>query len=417
MHILHIVHRYPPVQGGAEVYLHEIGRRLAAEGHLVTVYTTDVLDAEGFCRRGMRKVSSDAPSWMDVVQVKRFPVTVLPQHWRVARLLGAMPVPYLRYIFAPPPGPWLPGLVHHSRGDGPFQVVNASAYPSLMYLGSRIAQQKGAALILTPHIHLGEPDSRSLPQTFLAPHNLKLYNSADCVFALTEIEKRALIQAGVERGKILVTRAGVTPSQVLGGQGERFRRKHSLPSSAALVTQLSMKVYDKGVTHTLRAMERVWQQKEGVRLVLAGGMTTFFQRFYAELPPDVKRRCLSLDYISEEEKRDLLAATDVLVMPSRAESFGIAFLEAWLYSKPVIGALAGGVPEVIEEGVDGFLVPFGDEELLAQRIKLLLDDPHLAHQLGENGRRKVLERLTWDTLYPPIRAVYGFLGQTTDPSQ
>lgn len=416
MRILHIVHRYLPVQGGAEVYLHEIGRRLAAEGHRVRVYTTDVLDAEGFGRRGMRKVPPDAPSWIDGVRVKRFPVTVLPQHWRVARLLGAMPVPYLRSTFALP-GPWLPGLVRHSRRDGPFQVVNASAYPGLMYLGSRIAQQKGAALILTPHIHLGEPDSRSLARTFLAPHNLRLYNSADCVFVLTEIEKRALIQAGVEEEKILVTRAGVTPSQVLGGQGERFRRKHSIASSAALVTQLSMKVYDKGITHTIRAMERVWQQREGVRLVLAGGTTTFFQRFYARLSPDVKRRCLSLDYISQEEKRDLLEATDLLVMPSRADSFGIAFLEAWLYGKPVIGALAGGVPEVIEDGVDGFLVPFGDEESLAQRIKLLLDDPHLAHQLGENGRRKVLERLTWDALYPPIRAAYESLGQGTDPSQ
>jgi glycosyltransferase involved in cell wall biosynthesis len=314
-------------------------------------------------------------------------------------------------------GPWLPGLVHRSRQDGPFQVVNASSYSGLMYLGAHIAQQERAALILTPHMHLGEPANHSLARTLLASHRIRLYNSADRIFALTEIEKQSLTEAGVDEAKILVTRAGVTPSQVLGGQGERFRRKHAIPSGVALVTQLSMKAYEKGVAHTIRAMERVWQQQEGVRLVLAGGMTTFFRRFYAQLSPGLRRWCLPLDYISEEEKRDLLAATDVLVMPSRADSFGIAFLEAWLYSKPVIGAFAGGVPEVVQEGEDGFLVPFGDEESLAQRIELLLEHPHLARRMGENGRRKVLEHLTWDALYPAIREAYESLGQAIDPGQ
>jgi len=342
-------------------------------------------------------------------------VTLLPQHWRVAWLLGAMPVPYLRCTFSQPLGPWLWGLLHRSRRDGPFQVVNASSYSGLMYLGARIARQERAALILTPHMHLGVPDNHNSARAFLASHNLRLYNSADRIFALTEIEKQALTQAGVQEAKIVVTRAGVTPSLVLNGQGQRFREKHAIPFSAALVTQLSMKAYDKGITHSIRAMESVSQQEEGVRLVLAGGATTFFRRFYAQLPPEVGRWCLSLDYISQEEKRDLLAATDILIMPSRADSFGIAFLEAWLYGKPVIGALAGGVPEVIEEGVDGFLVPFGDEERLAQRIRLLLDQPHLARRMGENGRRKALDSLTWDALYPPIRAAYESLGQGVGP--
>jgi glycogen(starch) synthase len=410
MHILHIIHRYPPVHGGAETYLHEIGRRLAAQGHRVTVYTTDVADLEGFCRRGMRKVPSDAPSCIDGVRVKRFSTTVLPQHARVAPFLGAIPVSYLRCTFGQPLGPVLRDLVAHSRRDGPFHVVNASSYSGLMYLGAHIARRNGAALILTPHMHLGEPGNRHLARNLLASHNLRLYNSADCVLALTEIERQALVQAGVEGAKILVTRAGVTPAQVLGGQKERFRRKHGIPSSAVVVTQLSMKAYDKGVTHTVGAMEAVWQQAGTARLVLAGGSTTLFQRFYSQLSPEVKRRCLCLDDISDQEKKDLLAATDILVMPSRADSFGIAFLEAWLYGKPVIGALAGGVPEVIDEGEDGFLVPFGDKESLAQRIRLLLEQPHLAHRMGERGRQKVLGCLTWDALYSPIRDAYEALG-------
>jgi glycosyltransferase involved in cell wall biosynthesis len=248
----------------------------------------------------------------------------------------------------------------------------------------------------------------------LASHNIKLYNSADRVFALTETEKGALCRAGVDEAKILVTEAGVTPSRLLGGQRERFRNRYSIPANAAVVTQLSMKAYDKGVMHTVRAMERVWERNEKARLVLAGGATTTFNRFYDQLGPEARGRCVSLDYITEEEKKDLLAATDILVMPSRADSFGIVFLEGWVYGIPVIGASAGGVPEVIEDGVDGFLVPFGAEELLARKVTLLLAQPRLAHEMGEAGRRKVLNRLTWDSLYPPVREAYESLGQSAD---
>src|SRR3712207_8646872 len=74
-----------------------------------------------------------------------------------------------------------------------------------------------------------------------------------------------------------------------------------------------------------------------------------------------------------EDKRDLNAAGQVFCMPSRTDSFGIVYLEAWLNGVPVIGARAGGVPEIIDDGVDGYLVEFGDVAALANRIELLLD--------------------------------------------
>ena len=79
-------------------------------------------------------------------------------------------------------------------------------------------------------------------------------------------------------------------------------------------------------------------------------------------------------------------------MPSRTDSFGIVYLEAWLNGVPVIGARAGGVPEVITDGVDGYLVDFGDVAALANRIELLLRRPEAARAMGEAGRRKVLGR-------------------------
>ena len=93
-------------------------------------------------------------------------------------------------------------------------------------------------------------------------------------------------------------------------------------------------------------------------------------------------------------------------MPSRTDSFGITYLEAWCYGLPVIGARAGGVPDVIDDGQDGVLVEFGDVAALADAISRLLHDRVEAQRLGATGRAKVLRELTWDRIYAQVRAVY-----------
>ena len=88
------------------------------------------------------------------------------------------------------------------------------------------------------------------------------------------------------------------------------------------------------------------------------------------------------------------------------ETFGIVYLEAWLYDKPVIGAQAGGVPDVITDGVTGYLVPFGDVPALAARIGALLADPVLRGQLGRAGHAVVLRDHTWDAKIAKITTIY-----------
>jgi glycosyltransferase involved in cell wall biosynthesis len=113
-----------------------------------------------------------------------------------------------------------------------------------------------------------------------------------------------------------------------------------------------------------------------------------------------------LPYAPDQVKRDALAAADLFVMPSRTDSFGIAYLEAWCYGLPVVGARAGGVPDVIDDGHDGLLAPFGDLDAIAGAISRLLHDRDLAQQLGAAGHAKVLRELTWDQIYAKVRSVY-----------
>ena len=128
--------------------------------------------------------------------------------------------------------------------------------------------------------------------------------------------------------------------------------------------------------------------------------------FYAGCPNTVRENTLLLTGITDTEKCDLLAASEMLVMPSRNDTFGVAFLEAWACRKPVIGALAGGVPEVISDGEDGLLVPFGDVEALAGKMALLLDDRGRAAAMGGRGYRKVLGRFAINRRITVLEGAY-----------
>jgi glycosyltransferase involved in cell wall biosynthesis len=119
-----------------------------------------------------------------------------------------------------------------------------------------------------------------------------------------------------------------------------------------------------------------------------------------------RENLLDLGYVSEEEKRDAFAACDLFVMPSRYDSFGIVYLEAWRRGKAVIGARVGAIPEVIEEGRDGLLVEFGNVDQLASSVLYLLSSPDLCREMGERGREKVFKKFNWGKTLPLIEKVY-----------
>jgi glycosyltransferase involved in cell wall biosynthesis len=79
-------------------------------------------------------------------------------------------------------------------------------------------------------------------------------------------------------------------------------------------------------------------------------------------------------------------------MPSRGEGFGIAYLEAMSLGRPCIAGRHGGPPEIIDDGVDGFLVEHGSVDQLASRLTALYDQPALCSEMGARAARKVRER-------------------------
>jgi glycosyltransferase involved in cell wall biosynthesis len=138
--------------------------------------------------------------------------------------------------------------------------------------------------------------------------------------------------------------------------------------------------------------------------VIAGPVLSDVTEFARQLPAGDLNHIHILGFVSEEERRDLLDACDLLALPSRTESFGLVFMEAWANRKPVVGARAGAIPAVVRDGVDGLLVDFGDNAALADAIDVLVNSSTLRAQLGASGYANVVDESVW---FERVSAAYG----------
>jgi glycosyltransferase involved in cell wall biosynthesis len=113
-----------------------------------------------------------------------------------------------------------------------------------------------------------------------------------------------------------------------------------------------------------------------------------------------------LGYIPWRKLMDCYRRAALFVMPSYYETFGISCLEAMAFGLPVVATRAGGLPEVVEDGVTGLLVPPGDSAALADAICRLLADADLRQRLGETGRERVVANFTAERVVQETMAVY-----------
>jgi glycosyltransferase involved in cell wall biosynthesis len=164
----------------------------------------------------------------------------------------------------------------------------------------------------------------------------------------------------------------------------------------SLILFVGMLVYLKGIHRLIEAMALVAQEHPDAHLVIIGE-----GNYRRELERLVARLGLSgrVSFVGEIEQSGVaryLQECRLLVLPSLSEGLGLVLLEAMACGKPVIGTNVGGIPSIVQDGVNGFLVPPDNVELLAERISHLLADGDLACRLGRQGREFVAHTFSTD---------------------
>ncbi|MBI3979209.1 MAG: glycosyltransferase family 4 protein [Chloroflexi bacterium] len=407
---LFVVHRAWPAVGGSERAVQETAERLAQQGWRCIIYTTSALDLAALVDPAARRLPPGDGEHRGV-RIRRFPIRYLPAspiaqralRRVVAALSSAAPDVALRLARWTP---WVPDLLRALGDDRErFDLVHVSnvVHEGFAAAALALARRQGARSMLAPYLHLGDPADSTVRRFYTLPHQVALLRAAGAVLAQTPREQRQLVALGVDPGRVHLTGVGVTPEEVTGGDADRLRRL--LNTRAPLVLFVGVATYDKGALHLLQAMERLWQAGANADLVLAGEVAGDFAAEVGRLPSAQRTRCHVLGVVDDETRRDLLAGAALLALPSRTESFGIVLLEAWACGLPVVAAAAGGIPDVVDDGVDGLLIPFGDVGALTAAIRTLLEDPQRRAELGARGRAKVLDRLTWDHAFTRVQDV------------
>ena len=266
------------------------------------------------------------------------------------------------------------------------------------YLDSSIdvAEHLGIPLTLTPLAHPGQfhgGDTRA---------DLARYRHADAITTMTDHEREWYASHGIDLGRVITT--GMGPNATRGGDAAGFRARHHIPASAPVILYVGRKERYKGYIQLLDATETVWRRHPDARFVFMGlpGFYSTFIDDFARYPDD---RIVHLENATADDKDAALEACALFAMPSRHETFGLGYLEAWLHGKPVIGGDIPPLREVIDHGGDGLLVSQRAADVAAA-IQTLLDDPATAAAMGERGRAKVDAKWGWDAVIDRVEQAY-----------
>jgi glycosyltransferase involved in cell wall biosynthesis len=206
-----------------------------------------------------------------------------------------------------------------------------------------------------------------------------VYERASLIFVMSDWLKKSLIEDfGIVEEKIVTTYAGTNLP------AEDFDKTYDGKTILFVGTEFER----KGGPVLLEAFKRVRQEVTGARLILVGPHLNLRQ-------DGVEVKGKVADPI---ELSSYFREASLFVLPSFFEPFGIVFAEAFAFKNPCIGSDLCAMPEIIEDGKGGFLVPPNDPKTLADRMITILRNGTLAKRMGQCGFEKVRSTLNWDVV-------------------
>jgi glycosyltransferase involved in cell wall biosynthesis len=187
---------------------------------------------------------------------------------------------------------------------------------------------------------------------------------------------------------------------------DRFRPQERGPREELVVGSVGRLAPEKGLNYLLEAMVVVAREQPNVRLLLAGDGPDRSSLEQLARRLGLADRVEFTGEVAHEQVPQTLARVDVFAMPSTWEGFGVAALEAAAMELPVVASDIHGIPDVVEDGVTGILVPPKDVASLSGAILRLLRDADERRRLGRAGREMVAARYSWTDNVRQMEALY-----------
>jgi glycosyltransferase involved in cell wall biosynthesis len=221
---------------------------------------------------------------------------------------------------------------------------------------------------------------------------------SDAVIAVSNSVKKELVtRYGIPEGKIVVIPNGVEVN-LFRPSAEREKQ----------ILYVGRQTAHKGLPYLLQAFAEFVKANEKFRLVLVG------ERLEGGVDPSLVKLSRNLGIadkveftgrLLEDDVRVIMGRAECLVLPSLAESFGMAILEAMASETPVVATNVGGIPDVVQDGLNGLLVRPADPHALAESLDQVVSDSRLRRRLIQNGVRTCRD-FSWEKVAQNTLKVY-----------
>jgi glycosyltransferase involved in cell wall biosynthesis len=287
-----------------------------------------------------------------------------------------------------------------------------------------VAGRLAASLARTPQSVLIFHSYDTIIRKSLSPARRAMLGLSDRLFhphfahivSLSKSHKEYLhTEKGIPRDKISIVYNGIDDDRYnLKRPAAEVRSKYGLPAKGQVVAMIAGLRRWKSHGMLLRAAVTVLRQAPDTVFVLAGDgpERERLERLATELGIDSNVHFLG----RVENVPELLAAVDVSVLSSVHEAFPLSLLESMAASIPMVATDVGSVSEIVEDGVNGFLVESGAEAAFADGILRLVREPELARRLGANGRKKLEAHFTLRQMVSSCEALFSEWWEELQPT-
>ncbi len=388
MKIVMPILRFKPSVGGGEEHAYQLGKALVTMGHEVTVYTSDL--RTHYPRLTYLENSRPVEDY-DGIRVRRFHAIPRPKEYPV--LTG-----YFRSLMRETCD------IIHAHGYG-YSTSDAAALVSLL---------RGKALVLTTHGFFPATTQTNplLKSAYVEFSKKSLLRIAKTVITVSSADADHYRRLGDSR-KIVIIPNGIDleywskPAKPVDSKND-WKIHKPLIASAGRIT------FGKGFQYLIRAAPLILRKFPEAKIAIAGedfGYMSELRELSRKV--GVGENVLFLGLLSQDQIKRLYLDSDIVVVPSVYEPFGLVALEAMACGKPVVASCAGGLMETVLSGTNGLLFPPGNHEALASCVVSLLEDSELAENMARSNREEV-KRYSWHNLAKRVESEYWSLGRGQD---
>ncbi|MCW1949045.1 MAG: glycosyltransferase family 4 protein [Candidatus Shapirobacteria bacterium] len=415
--ILLISHIFPPAIDGGSRVIYKIGQYFETQNHQTLYLSSNCSSTDDFTKSKYKKIPTiyhlKSKIYLPVYHHLRRPLKFinlfLPKNSYLYNLLKVLQkgpifkiIPFIKTIAKIIK--FKPDLI--IAGPLPTTII---LYANFFKKLSKICQLSSKILINTSF--------HQTDQDFFQKPLIKTLQQADYLWTLTQYETDFFIKKlNINPQKIILAGNGIDKNFLVKKSKKKKSNIQHLRSNILFIGSLSA---HKGVDTLINSFSEIYHLRPNISLIIAGQKTLYYpqiKNIVDQQPKSVQEKIKFIFNFPQKKLKQLIDNCDVLVLPSKQESFGLVIIEAWARQKPVIVSDIPPLQEIVKKTSGGLVFQTENSKDLQQKILKLIKSPKTCQLLGQNGYNYVKNNYTWPIVGKKIQQNISSLPQSSHSS-